>query len=182
MALVSPSDLPEEQGLFVAQPPAKQWENLAVFLDRCLVLADRPQGSIFVAWYAHTTTGRVSSVWVWPTKANADKEETWERAVEWAPADFRFRLFPIFGVDILGANEEGVELGPLRCYTKDADAGTILAASKRPTQLHPNGPDPGILLPPSALVSWVWRANKCHAVGIETSAFHLHEVPEIAQG
>ena len=58
MALVSPSDLPEEQGLFVAQPPAKQWEKLAVCLDRCLLLADRPQGSIFVSWYAHTTTGR----------------------------------------------------------------------------------------------------------------------------
>ena len=55
------------------------------------------------------------------------------------------------------------------------------AASKRPTQLHPNGPNPGILLPPSASVSWVWRANKCHAIGIETSTFRLQEVPEIAQ-
>ena len=34
LALVSPSDLPEEQGLFVVQPPAKQWENLATRLDR----------------------------------------------------------------------------------------------------------------------------------------------------
>ena len=166
----------------MTQPPAKQWENLALCLDRCLVLADRPQGSIFVACYAHTTTGRVSGVWVRPTKANVDKEETCERAVECAAADFGFRACPIFRVDILGANEEGVEQGPFRCYTKDADAGTNLVASKRPTQLHPNGPDPGILLPPSALVSWVWRANKCHAVGMETSAFHLQEVPEIAQG
>ena len=181
LALVSPSDLPEEQGLFMVQPPAKQWENLAASLDRCLVLADRPQGSIFVAWYAHTTTGRVSGVWVRASKANADKEKDWERAVEWAAADFGFRACPIFLVDILGANEEGVELGPLRCYTKDADAGTILAASKRPTQLHPNGPGPGTLLPPSASVSWVWRANKCHAIGIETSTFRLQEVPETAQ-
>ena len=89
------------------------------------------------------------------TKAHIDKEETWERAVEWAAADFGFRACPIFWVDILGANEEGVELGPLRCYFKDADAGTILAASKRPTQLHPKGPDPGTLLPPSTSVSWV---------------------------
>ena len=57
-----------------------------------------------------------------------------------------------------------------------------LVSSKRRTQLHPSGPDPGILLPPSALVSWVWKANKCHAVCIETSSFHLQEVPEIAQG
>lgn len=95
----------------MAQPLAKQWENLAACLDRCLVLADRPQGSIFVAWYAHTTTGRVSGVWVRPTKANADKEENWEKAVEWAAADFGFRACLIFRVDVLGANEEGVDLG-----------------------------------------------------------------------
>ncbi|MEW8689157.1 MAG: hypothetical protein AB2556_25325, partial [Candidatus Thiodiazotropha sp.] len=64
-------------------------------LDRCLVLADRPQGSIFVAWYAHTTTGWVSGVWV--------KEETLERAVVWAAVDFGFRVCPIFRVVVLGA-------------------------------------------------------------------------------
>ena len=180
LALVSPQDLPEEEGLFVVQPPAKQWENLAACLDRCLVLADRPQGTIFVAWYAHTTTGRFSGVRVRPTKANADA--SWERAVEWAAADFGFRACPIFRVDILAADEEGVELGPLRCYTKDADASTILAASKRPTQLHPDGPNSETLLPSSAAVSWVWRTAKCHAVGKNVSAFHLHEVPEIAEG
>ncbi|KAK3792681.1 hypothetical protein RRG08_032318 [Elysia crispata] len=180
LALVCPQDLPEEEGLFVVQPPAKQWENLAACLDRCLVLADRPQGTIFVAWYAHTTTGRVSGVRVRPTKANADA--SWERAVEWAAADFGFRACPIFRVDILAADEEGVELGPLRCYTKDADASTILAASKRSTQLHPDGPNPETLLPSSAAVSWVWRTAKCHAVGKDVSAFHLHEVPEIAEG
>ena len=179
LALVSPTDLP---GLFVVQPPAKQWENLAACLDRCLVLADRPHGSIFVAWYAHTTTGRVSGVRVRPTKANADNEATWERAVEWAAAEFGFRACPIFRVDLLGVHEEVVELGPLRCYTKDADSNTVLAASKRPTQLHPNGPNPETLLPPSATVSWVWRTEKCHAVGREISTFRLHEVPEIAEG
>ena len=182
LALVSPKDLPEEEGLFVVQPPAKQWENLVACLDRCLVLADRPQGTNFVAWYAHTTTGRVSGVRVRPTKTNADAEASWERAVEWAAADFGFRACPIFRVDILAADEEGVELGPLRCYTKDADASTILAASKRPTQLHPDGPDPETLLLPSTAVSWVWRTTKCHAVGKDVSAFHLHEVPEIAEG
>ena len=101
---------------------------------------------------------------------------------EWAAADFGFRACPIFRVDILAADEEGVELGPLRCYTKDADASTILAASKRATQLHPDGPNPETLLPSSAAVSWVWRTAKCHAVGKDVSAFHLHEVPEIAEG
>jgi hypothetical protein len=182
LALVSPKDdLSQEEGLFVVQPPPKQWENLAACLDRCLVLADRPQGQIFVAWYAHTTTGRVSGIRVRPTKAKVDDEASWERAVQWAAADFGFRACPIFRVDILAMNEEGVELGPLQCYTKGADAPTILSASKRPTQLHPNGPEPSTLLPATDTVSWVWRTTKCHAVGQDTSAFCLHEVPEIAQ-
>ena len=174
LALVSPSDLPD---LFVVQPPAKQWENLAACLDRCLVLADRPRGSIFVAWYVHTT-GRVLGVWVRPTKAHVDKEETSERAVEWAAADFGFRACPIFRVDILGANEAGIKLGPLRCYSKDADAGTILVASKQPTQLHPNGLDSKTLLPRSTLVSWVWRANESQAIGGEISTFRLQKCPK----
>jgi len=182
LALVSPKDLPEEEGLFVVQPPAKQWENLATCLDRCLVLADRPHGEIFVAWYAHTTTGRVSGVRVRPTKAKVDADAAWERAVEWAAADFGLRACPIFRVDILATNEEGVELAPLRCYTKDAGASTILAASKRPTQLHPNTPSPSTLLPPTTTALWVWRTTKCHAIGVETSAYQLHEVPKIATG
>lgn len=171
----------ENEGLFVVQPPTKQWENLAANLDRCLVLADRPQGTIFAGWFAHTITGRVSGVRIRPTKANVEAEKTWERAVEWAAAEFGFRAFPIFRVDILAVDKEGVELGPLRCYTKEADAKTVLAASKHPTQLHPNAPDPATLLPPSATVSWVWRQKKCQAVGKDISAFRLQEVPEIAK-
>ncbi|MEW8689061.1 MAG: hypothetical protein AB2556_24845 [Candidatus Thiodiazotropha sp.] len=65
LALISPpvpAAEEQQEALFVVQPPAKQWENLSACLNRCLVLADQPQGSIFVAWYAHTTTGRVSGV------------------------------------------------------------------------------------------------------------------------
>ena len=75
----------------------------------------------------------------------------------------------------------GIQLGPLRCYIKDTETGAVLAASKRPTKLCPNGPDPLTVLPPSAMVSWVWRAAKCQAVGRDVSAFHFLEVPEIAQ-
>ena len=70
LALVSP----QRERLFVVQTPTEQCKNLAACLDRCLVLADGPQGSIFVAWYAHTETERVSGIWVWPTKANADND------------------------------------------------------------------------------------------------------------
>ena len=171
----------ESEGLFVVQPPSKQWENLAKCLDRCLVLADKCQGQIFVGWYAHTETGRISGVHVRPTKTTVEDAGRWEKAVEWAAGDFGFRACPIFRLDILAADEEGVVLGPLRCYTKDANARTILAASKRPTQLHPNGPEPSLFLPTTKTVSWAWRTEKCQTIGRDVSRYKLLEVPEIAK-
>lgn len=158
----------------MVQPPSKQWQNLAASLDRCLVLADRPQGHIFVGWYA-------SGVHVSPTTANVQDEAKWEKAILWAAGDFGLRNCPIFRVDIQSADKVGVELGPLRCYMKDANARTILAASKKPTQLHPNGVDPSTLLPPTEIIEWVWRSKKCHAIGNDFSKYPLQEVQEIAE-
>lgn len=171
----------ENEGLFVVQPPSKQWENLAKCLDRCLVLADKCQGQIFAGCYAHTGTGRISGVHIRPTKTTVEDADRWEKAVEWAVGDFGFRACPIFRIDILAEDEEGVVLGPLRYYTKCADAQTILAASKKPTQLHPNGPEPSMLLPKTKTVSWVWRTEKCQTVGRGVSRYQLVEVPEIAK-
>ena len=120
---------PEGEELFLVQPPRKQWENLASCPDCFLVLADRPQGQIFVAWYAYIGTGRISGVYVRPTKANVEDDARWENAVVWAAGDFSFRTCPIFRVDTLAADDEGVELRRLRCCTKNADVSTILAVS-----------------------------------------------------
>ena len=79
--LVSPSEV---DGLFVVQPTEQQWKNLAAGIDRCLVLANRPQGEIFVAWYAHTRTGRVAGVRVVPKTPVVENDKKWERAVCWA--------------------------------------------------------------------------------------------------
>jgi len=108
-------------------------------------------------------------------------EEKWEKAILWAAGDFGFRNCPIFRVDILAADEEGVELGPLRCYTKDENARTILTASKKPTQLHPNGGDPSALLPPTDKIVWEWRDKKCLAIGNDSSKYKLQEMQEIAE-
>ena len=170
----------EEYGLFVVQPPSKQWKNLAERVDRCMVCADRPQGHIFVGWFAHTKTGRIAGIHVRPTPANVRDDAKWEKAVLWAAGDFGFRDCPIFRVDILAADEQGVELGPLRCYTKDKNARTILAASKKPTQLHPNGGDLSTLLPPTDKIVWEWRTKKCHAIGNDSSKYKLQEIQEIA--
>ena len=171
----------EEYGLFVVQPPSKQWKNLAESLDPCLVLADRLQGHIFVGWFAHTKTGRIAGIHVRPTEANVRDDAKWEKSILWAAGDFGFRDCPIFRVDILAADEEGVEIGPLRCYTKDKNARTILAASKKPTQLHPNGGDLSTLLPPTDKIVWEWRDKKCHAIGKASSKYKLQEIQEIAE-
>ena len=47
---------PEGKGLFVVQPPQWQWQNLAAAMDRCMVLADHPNGVIFMGWYGHSKT------------------------------------------------------------------------------------------------------------------------------
>ena len=171
----------EDDGLFVVQPPSKQWQNLAANLDRCLVLADRPQGHIFVAWGGHTKTGRIFGVHVPPTPTNVEDPARWEKAVQWAAADFGFRSCPIFRVDILAADDKGVELGPLRCFWKDENARTVLAASKKPTQLHPNGGPLPVLLPATDKIEWEWRTKKCSAIGREPPRYELQEVSEIAQ-
>ena len=171
----------EEYGLFVVQPPSKQWKNLAKSVDRCLVLADRPQGHIFVAWFAHTKTGRIAGIHVRPTEEKVRDDAKWEKAVLWAAGDFGFRKCPIFRVDILSADEEEVELGPIRCYTKDENARTILAASKKPTQLHPKGGDLSTLLPPKDKIVWEWRDKKCQTIGKASSKYKLQEIQEIAE-
>lgn len=82
-------------------------------------------------------------------------------------ADFSFWVCPIFHVDILGTTPEpGVEPGPLSCCVKCQCE--ILAASRKPTQLHPNPPEHLSLLPTMPSVSWVWR---------KTSAMQSTETP-----
>ena len=98
LALVSPSDHP---GLFVVQLSEQQWANLTSKLNRCLVLAIQPIGEIFVAWYVHTTTGRVTCICIAPTTTTVENDKVLEPAVQWAAADFGFLCCPIFLVDVL---------------------------------------------------------------------------------
>ena len=44
----------KENGLFVVQTPARQWENLAKHLDCCFLLADRYQETLWMGWRGHT--------------------------------------------------------------------------------------------------------------------------------
>ena len=141
-----------DTGLFVVQPLAKLWENYASCLDRCFVLADRPQGTIYTTWSGNSQTGRLQGVLVRRQKAQVERDVSWRRAIDWAMSDFALRCCPIFLAEILAVDGEDVVLAPLRGYTKDAP--TILCASTRPCELHANGPNLQELLPPTRVVEW----------------------------
>lgn len=58
-----------------------------------------------------------------PTAAKVEDAETWERAMQWAMADFGFQNCPIFRAEIVGWDEDNeVVFLPLRCYTKSGPA------------------------------------------------------------
>ena len=59
LRMATPEGAGPDTGLFVVQPTSKQWENYASCLDRCFVLADRPQGAICTAWSGSSKTGRI---------------------------------------------------------------------------------------------------------------------------
>ena len=175
--LVSPQDCT----LFVAQPPSRQWENLAKELDRCFVLADRPESTIYVCWYAHTRTKRIAGIRICPTQNTVDNDKLWNQAILWAMADFGFRNCPIFQTEILLAEKEtGIHLSKLQCYTKDKDSKTILAACNRPCELHKNVESPTNLLPPTETIEFQWRQKKTHTIGIEKPAYTLQKVSILA--
>ena len=150
LQMATPEGEGSDTGLFVVQPLAKLWENYASCLDRCFVLADRPQGAIYVDWSGNSQTGRLQGVLVRPQKAQVERDVSWRRAIDWSMSDFALRGCPIFLAEILAVDGEDVVFAPLRCYTKDAP--TILCASTRPCELHTNGPNLQELLPPTRVV------------------------------
>ena len=179
LQMATPEGEGSDTGLFVAQPLAKLWENYASCLDRCFVLADRPQGAIYVDWSGNSQTGRLQGVLVRPQKAQVERDVSWRRAIDWSMSDFALRGCPIFLAEILAVDGEDVVFAPLRCNTKDAP--TILCASTRPCELHTNGPNLQELLPPTRVVEWAWRTRKTHRIGVEPPSCDLLEVPEMAE-
>ena len=131
-----------------------------------------------MGWSGHTKTGRLQGVVVKPTPKTLEKEGAWERAILCTMADFGFRKCPIFLVEILGVENNEVAFSEVYCFQKNAP--TILAACRRPFQLHPGAPDHQMLLPATEHMEWIWRPGKAHAIGTEHPSCPLWEVPEIA--
>jgi len=169
------------ENLFYKQSGANHWNCLAKHLDRCCCLADNIQGCIYMAWYAHTTTGKVVGVKVAPRANVLDDPKKWEKAVLWTCSEFGFKGCPIFRFDILAQHDdEGVEVSGLKCYMKNVDTKTILCSSKQPTKLHADASDDTLrdMLPPTDHVCWQWRKDKCQTIGVQKLLWELHEVPE----
>lgn len=64
--------IPEDDPVFVVQPPEMQWH---------LVLSNRKQGKVHVAWYYHTITSLVG-VAIKPTSNTIENDEYWNRAIK----------------------------------------------------------------------------------------------------
>ena len=48
--------------LFYIQPAANQWQALAEKIGQCFVLVDRPNHTLYFAWYGNSLTGRIAGV------------------------------------------------------------------------------------------------------------------------
>ena len=97
----------EENGLFVAQPPARQWENLANHLNCCFFLSDCPQETLWMGWSGHTKTRRLQGILSKPSTKTLEKG-AWERVIHCMIADFRYRNCPIFLIEVLGVENDKV--------------------------------------------------------------------------
>ena len=171
---------PKGPGLFLVVPLHLLWKNYANCLDRCFVLADRCQGSIYVAWSGNSKTGRVQGVVVRPTSAMVRDSKSWNRAVEWTMADFALRRCPIFFSEICSEKDGVVEFSPLQCFSKDAP--TILCAANRPCELHIDGPNLEEKMPPTPRLEWCWRSQKPQRIGVALPSCELVEVPIELEG
>ena len=180
LQLATPEGEGPDTGLFVVQPLPKLWENYASCLHRCLALADRSRGNIYVAWSGNSKTGRTQGVLVRPTKAKVEDAAAWRKAIDWAIADFALRRCPIVLVEIRAVVDGVVEFAPLQCYMKDAP--TILCPSTRPCELHIDGPNLEELLPPTPTLEWRWHTQKAQRIGVALPSCELVEVPAMLEG
>ena len=165
------------QNLFFIQPAPNQWSCLAEQIDRCCVIANRPTKTINIGWYANTKTGKIAGI-----EFVVKHMDNWEKAVQWSISEFGFKNCPIFRIDIHDIqknnilSEDGITIGKLRCYTKNAP--TILARARKPTEVHNDPPCLQQLLPPTNFIEWEWRTKKTkHSIGVEKIRHEILEVP-----
>ena len=159
--------------LFVKQPTSKQWINLRDNIDRCFILGDKPQETIYVGYYGNSTTNRTAGLKLDCSKFSQDN---WDKAIEWCIGDYGFKNIPIFVTNILFTDKQTIQLSPLECYYKKEDTYTFLAPSNKPKKFFVNySKDIEEFLPSNNVVSWIRRDKKLQNIKCRKSSFNIYK-------
>ena len=165
--------------LFVKQPTTRQWKNLQENIDRCFIIGDIPEKTIFVAFYGNSITKRVAGLRLECGNFSPDK---WDKALEWIIGDYGFKNDPVFVSNILSSDKETIQLSPLKCYYKKDDTHTYLAPTNKPKKFfnenHKNIED---FLPSNNVVSWIRRTKKLQNIANRKSDFDIYEDDTLLQ-
>lgn len=70
-----------DPSLFCIQPAKMQYYNLVKKIDRCFVVSEKTSGTVCVAWYANTLTGKIGGVRKTLAKKSKAEKEKEERLV-----------------------------------------------------------------------------------------------------
>ena len=167
--------------LFYIQPAAKQWQALAEKIGQCFALVDRPNHTLYFAWYGSSLTGRIAGVRIDYAKKK-DKENI-ENLVMWAISDFGFSKVPIYRMDILEYTTDSVLMSPLKAYIKGNNTKTILTPCNKPGKFTHDVLNIEIsdYLPPTEFINWEWRTQKLPSANDRKPKGEILEMPQLVK-
>ena len=173
--------LTKNKMLFYIQPAANQWQNLAENIAQCFILVDRPNHTVYMAWYGNSLTGRIAGVKIDYAKKK-DKENI-ENLILWAISDFGFRKVPIYRADILEYTSDRVRISPLKAYVKNSNGATILTPCNKPGKFTRDVLDIEIsdYLPDTEFISWEWRTQKLPSSNDRRPTKEILEMPNLTE-
>ena len=173
--------LNKSQPLFYIQPAANQWQALAEKIGQCFALVDRPNYTVYMAWYGNSLTGRIAGVRIDYAKKK-DKENI-ENLILWAIFDFGFCKAPIYRMDILEYTTDSVRMSPLKAYIKPENTKTILTPCNKPGKFTQDVLNIEIsdYLPPTEAINWEWRTHKLPSANDRKPTGDILEMPELAK-
>ena len=173
--------LTKNKPLFYIQPAANQWRALAEKIGQCFALVDRPNHTLYFAWYGNSLTGRIAGVRIDYAKKK-DKENI-ENLILWAISDFGFCRVPIHRMDILEYCSDRVRMSPLKVYVKGSNTKTILTPCNRPGKFTKDVLDIEIsdYLPPTEFIKWKWRTQKLASSNDRKPTGEILEMPQLAK-
>ena len=173
--------LSKNKPLFYIQPAANQWRALAEKIGQCFALVDRPNHTLYFAWYGSSLTGRIAGVRI--DYAKKKEKENIENLILWAISDFGFKKVPIYRADILEYTSDRVLISPLKCYVKGSNTKTILTPCNRPGKFNKDVLNIEIsdYLPPTEFINWEWRTQKLASSNDRKPTGEILEMSNLAE-